>query len=172
MPSGCLDTPLGPLTVISERDHITALRWGSFASGTASAEIRAALEQLEMYFAGTLTDFDLPMQVDASPFQRDVCDAMSAIPFGETRTYGDLAQDLGVSAQAIGGACGGNPIPVIVPCHRVLGAQTLGGYSGDGGVETKVWLLKHENAGGLAHLMSSREPHQISRGFMSCVLPE
>ncbi len=74
---------------------------------------------------------------------------MSAIPFGETRTYGELAQQLGVPAQAIGQACGGNPIPILIPCHRVLGANGLGGYSGDGGVETKVWLLRHERAAGL-----------------------
>ncbi len=149
MPSGCLDTPLGPLTVISEAGNIERLRWGDFASGPETPEIAASLEQLAAYFAGDLTEFDLPWHVAASPFQQAVCEAMLAIPFGETRTYGDLAQDLGVPAQAIGGACGGNPIPVIIPCHRVLGAQSLGGYSGDGGIETKVWLLKHEKAGGL-----------------------
>jgi len=74
---------------------------------------------------------------------------MLAIPLGETRTYGDLSKDLGVPAQAIGQGCGGNPIPVIIPCHLVLGANGLGGFSGLGGVETQVWLLKHERAGGL-----------------------
>jgi methylated-DNA-[protein]-cysteine S-methyltransferase len=74
---------------------------------------------------------------------------MCAIPFGETRTYGDLAKDLGVPAQAIGQACGANPVPVIVPCHRILGASGLGGFSAPGGVETKVALLKHEGAASL-----------------------
>ncbi len=74
---------------------------------------------------------------------------MCAIPFGETRTYGDLARALGVPAQAIGQACGANPVPVIVPCHRVLGAAGLGGYSAPGGVETKVALLRHEGAASL-----------------------
>jgi methylated-DNA-[protein]-cysteine S-methyltransferase len=74
---------------------------------------------------------------------------MSAIPFGETRTYGEIARGLGVPAQAVGQACGANPVPVVIPCHRVLGATSLGGYSGEGGVETKVWLLRHEGAGGL-----------------------
>ncbi len=74
---------------------------------------------------------------------------MLAIPWSETREYGDIARALGVPAQAVGGACGGNSIPVIIPCHRVLGAAGLGGYSGAGGIETKVWLLRHEGAAGL-----------------------
>ncbi|MFY9205650.1 MAG: MGMT family protein, partial [Yoonia sp.] len=69
--------------------------------------------------------------------------------FGETRTYGELAREMGVPAQAIGQACGANPIPIIIPCHRVLGAKTLGGFSGAGGVEGKVQLLRHESAAGL-----------------------
>lgn len=146
---GSLETPLGVLTVVGVDGRIEELRWGDRAPGPATPEVGAALDQLAAYFAGTLTVFDLPLHVNASPFQQDVCTAMLAIPFGETRTYGDLARDLGVPAQAVGGACGGNPLPVIIPCHRVLGANGLGGYSGDGGVETKVWLLKHEGAGGL-----------------------
>lgn len=125
------------------------MRWVDDPSGEVTPELQAALDQLRRYFDGTLERFDLPLQVDGSDLQRAVCDAMYAIPLGETRTYGDLAGELGVPAQAIGGACGGNPIPVIIPCHRVLGASTLGGFSGMGGVETKVWLLKHEKAAGL-----------------------
>ena len=74
---------------------------------------------------------------------------MRAIPVGHTRTYGDIARDLGVPPQAVGQACGGNPIAIIIPCHRVLGAGGLGGFSGAGGVETKVALLRHEGAAGL-----------------------
>lgn len=74
---------------------------------------------------------------------------MLEIPLGETRTYGDIARDLGAPPQPVGNACGSNPIPVIIPCHRVLGAKGLGGFSGAGGVETKVALLKHEGAAGL-----------------------
>lgn len=125
------------------------MRWVDDPSGDVTPELQAALDQLRRYFDGTLEAFDLPLHVDGSDFQRAVCDAMTAIPLGETRTYGELAAALDVPAQAIGGACGGNPIPVIIPCHRVLGASTLGGFSGMGGVETKVWLLKHERAGGL-----------------------
>jgi len=111
--------------------------------------LREAAAQLVAYFDDPAQGFDLPLKVEASDFQQRVCDAMLAIPLGETRTYGELSKDLGVPAQAIGQGCGGNPIPVIIPCHRVLGANGLGGFSGLGGVETKVWLLKHERAGGL-----------------------
>ena len=101
------------------------------------------------YFAGQRRDFDLPLRVKGSDFQRAVCDAMSAIPYGDTATYGEIAALTGNSAQAVGNACGGNPIPVIIPCHRVMGAKGLTGFSGAGGVETKVALLRHEKAAGL-----------------------
>ncbi len=149
MPSASLHTPIGPLTVDAHNGAITAVRWVDDPSGALTPELHAALDQLRGYFDGTRTAFDLPLHVAGSDFQRAVCDAMRAIPLGETRTYGDLAQDLGVPAQTVGGACGGNPIPVIIPCHRVLGAASLGGFSGMGGIETKVWLLRHEGAAGL-----------------------
>jgi len=71
---------------------------------------------------------------------------MQAIPLGDTRTYGEIARDVGASAQSVGQACGRNPIPIIIPCHRVMGAQGLTGFSAPGGVETKVALLRHEGA--------------------------
>ena len=149
MPSASLDTPIGPLTVDAQDGAINRVRWVEDPSGEVTPELQAALGQLRAYFDGDLERFDLPLHVEGSDLQRAVCDAMYAIPMGETRTYGDLAAELGVPAQAIGGACGGNPIPVIIPCHRFLGATSLGGLSGMGGVETKVWLLRHENAAGL-----------------------
>lgn len=144
-----LKTPVGDLCVVSDGSAITALRWGRAEGASDRPELRAAMAQLEAYFARDLRRFDLPLAPEGSEFQRAVCDAMLDIPFGETRTYGDLARDLDVPAQAVGGACGGNSIPIIIPCHRVLGAQGLGGYSGAGGIETKVWLLRHEGAAGL-----------------------
>ena len=144
-----LDTPVGPLHVTEEAGAITRVSWGGGGARVASPVLDRALAQLRAYFDGGLVAFDLPLAVAGSDLQRAVCDAMRAIPFGETRTYGDLARALGVPAQAIGQACGGNPIPVIIPCHRVLGATSLGGYSGDGGVETKVALLRLEGAAGL-----------------------
>jgi methylated-DNA-[protein]-cysteine S-methyltransferase len=143
-----VDCPLGPLTLVADAVGITALEWRTGRRDETPVLAQAA-GQLTEYFAGTRQDFTVPVRLTCSDYQRTVCAAMSAIPFGETRTYGDLAEQLGVPAQAIGQACGGNPVPILIPCHRVLGASGLGGYSGDGGIETKVWLLRHEGAAGL-----------------------
>lgn len=140
-------TQFGDLILVEENQHITALNWGRAASEDSSEVLNEARQQVLAYDAGTLERFDLPLRVNGSVFQRDVCAAMSAIPFGDTCTYGDIAKLLGVPAQAVGGACGGNPIPIIIPCHRVMGAKGLTGFSGAGGVETKVALLRHERAG-------------------------
>ncbi|MBE1292173.1 MAG: methylated-DNA--[protein]-cysteine S-methyltransferase [Rhodobacteraceae bacterium] len=143
-----VDTPTGPMTLTEKDGAIVRAEWES--GGTDDTPLlREAAAQLVAYFDDPAQGFDLPLKVEASEFQQRVCDAMLEIPLGETRTYGELSKDLGVPAQAIGQGCGGNPIPVIIPCHRVLGANGLGGFSGLGGVETKVWLLKHERAGGL-----------------------
>ena len=149
MYSATLSTPVGPLTVTSNGTAITRVSWEGPKGHDTRPELTEALSQLDAYFEGTLKDFDLPLAVEAPAFQVQVCEVMQSIPFGETLTYGDIAKRLDVPAQAIGQACGGNPIPVIIPCHRVLGATSLGGYSGEGGVETKVWLLRHEGAAGL-----------------------
>ncbi|NRB19590.1 MAG: methylated-DNA--[protein]-cysteine S-methyltransferase [Rhodobacteraceae bacterium] len=148
MPIASLQTPVGMLSVHEREGAIVRLDWAA-EGGAQTALLDAALDQLRAYFAGELQDFDLPLQVDGADFQRAVCAAMSAIPFGETRSYGDIARDLGGAAQPVGNACGANPIPVIIPCHRVLAANGLGGFSGAGGVETKVALLRHEGAAGL-----------------------
>ncbi|TCK99452.1 methylated-DNA-[protein]-cysteine S-methyltransferase [Shimia isoporae] len=143
-----VDTPTGPMILREKDGAVVWAEWG--VGGTDKTPLlKRAARQLQAYFEDAENGFDLPLRVEASEFQQAVCAAMSAIPLGETRTYGDLSKELGVPAQAIGQGCGGNPIPVIIPCHRVLGANGLGGFSGAGGVETKVWLLKHERAGGL-----------------------
>ena len=143
-----MPSPVGPLTVLAGTSGITALQWREGRMDDTPI-LRRAIAQLEAYFAKGLTDFTIPIRLRCSEFQQTVCAAMTAIPLGETRTYGDLAEQLGVPAQAIGQACGGNPLPIIIPCHRVLGTNDLGGYSGDGGIETKVALLRHEGAAGL-----------------------
>ncbi len=148
MNSASLDTPVGPLSVAEQNGVIVGLSWSSQTSGQ-SPVLDRALAQLRAYFAGELGAFDLPLWVRGSDFQRAVCASMMEIPWGETRTYGDIARDLGTASQPVGAACGSNPIPVIIPCHRVLSASGLGGFSGAGGVETKVFLLKHERAAGL-----------------------
>ena len=143
-----VDTPVGPVTITQTDDAITALRWGGHG-GHETPLLRAAATQLDQYFKEMRRHFDLPLRVDASPTQARICAAIAAIPHGQTRTYGDLARALGLPAQAVGRGCGGNPIPIFIPCHRVLAAQGLGGFSGGTGVDTKVWLLRHEGAGGL-----------------------
>lgn len=145
-----LDTQFGPLCVTETDGAITALDWHHARASQPTALLREALSQLAAYDAGELEAFELPLSVAGSALQRAVCAAMSAIPKGETRTYGEIAKEVGASAQSVGQACGGNPIPVIIPCHRVMGAGgKLTGFSGAGGVEMKVALLRHESAAGL-----------------------
>ncbi|SMX30263.1 Methylated-DNA--protein-cysteine methyltransferase [Pelagimonas phthalicica] len=143
------DTPTGVFSVTQEGDAIVRAGWNSVQAIESTPLLEEAKAQILAYFAGELEVFDLALKVNGSDFQRQVCEVMSAIPFGETRTYGEIAQEIGAPAQAVGGACGGNPIPLIIPCHRVLSASGLGGFSGTYGVETKVELLKHEGAASL-----------------------
>lgn len=141
------DSPLGPISVQEDAGQIVALHWQT-GPAAETALLNEAIAQLRAYFDGRLTVFDLPLRF-GSGFQAEVRHAMAAIPYGETRRYGDLAKELAVPAQAIGQACGANPIPVLIPCHRVLAAKGLGGFSARGGVETKVFLLRLEKAAGL-----------------------
>jgi len=140
-------TPLGWVSLTEADGVITGLEWHR-AAGETSPLLTEAAAQLQAYFEGRLTQFDLPLDFGTG-FQARVRRAMADIPYGETKTYGDLARDLSAPAQAIGQACGANPIPILIPCHRVLGAKSLGGFSAPGGVESKVALLRLEKAAGL-----------------------
>ena len=142
------DTPVGPVSVVVENGAVVRMEW-SILEGPTDPVADRAIAQLAEYFAGERQVFDLPLAAKVSDFQRKFGAALCEIPFGETRTYGDLSKLLGVPAQAIGQACGANPIPIIIPCHRVLGATGLGGFSGAGGVEGKVQLLRLEGAASL-----------------------
>jgi methylated-DNA-[protein]-cysteine S-methyltransferase len=145
-----VDGPLGPVTVRERDGAIAAIDIGAGGVQRSTPLLRAAAAQLAEYFAGTRTEFDLPLAPPSSPFQGRMRDAMTAIPYGETRSYGDLAALLGSNPRAIGQACGGNPIPIVVPCHRVLAAGgRIGGFSAGNGVATKRWLLGHEARGAL-----------------------
>jgi O-6-methylguanine DNA methyltransferase len=146
MPQAVFHSPFGLFSVVEENGLITRLDWASRRSDP-TALLREACRQLDEYFAGERTVFDLPLDFGTG-FQEQMRRAMFAIPFGQTRTYGELAKTLGRPAQAIGQACGANPIPIFIPCHRVLAASGLGGFSAPGGVETKIALLKLEGAGG------------------------
>tara|TARA_R110002167_G_scaffold228549_6_gene433624 strand:+ start:338 stop:784 length:447 start_codon:yes stop_codon:yes gene_type:complete len=146
MPQLSMHTPVGDLTVSEDDGHIVAIDWGWGRDQLATPLLERAREQIEAYFDGGLRQFDLPLAPCGTTFQRQVWQQMCAIPFGGTLTYGEIAQNIGGSARSVGTACGANPIPVVIPCHRVLAANGLGGYSGDGGVETKVALLRLEGA--------------------------
>ncbi len=138
-------TPLGPVTLFEEDDALVAFDWGMAEGGTETALLARAAEQVQDYFDGSRQVFDLPLRPQGTAFQQAVWQAMTRIPFGATRTYGEVATELGSSPRAVGGACGRNPIPVIIPCHRIVGTKgALTGYSGLDGTETKAYLLKLE----------------------------
>lgn len=145
MRSRSMDTALGRFTVSAEGDAIVTLTWGG-THVDDDALLAEAESQIIAYAEGRLKTFDLPLAPEGGGLQQQVMAAMRAIPFGETRTYGEIAKAVGAPAQAIGQACGANPIPIIIPCHRVTGTGRLGGFSAPGGVESKVKLLRHEGA--------------------------
>lgn len=146
MGSLSISSPVGDL-VISEADGaIVAVQWGQEHGSNGSPLLSEAARQLDAYFAGKLWHFDLPLCPAGSAFEQSVWAAMQDIPYGETRSYGDLAAVTHSAPRAVGRACGRNPIPVIIPCHRVLGKGWMGGYSGSGGLQTKRALLELEGA--------------------------
>ena len=154
-----LASPVGPLLVEHDGQAVRAIHyWPQGAHPPAGTRVEPTrddalgwrvAEQLREYFAGKRRDFDLPLAVEGTEFQRRVWDALRTIPFGETRTYGDVAGQIECSAaRAIGQANRRNPIPIVIPCHRVLASNGIGGYAGQAGagehVDTKRWLLRHE----------------------------
>ena len=142
-----MHSPVGDLTISEDGGAVVSLDWGWGALQTETPLLREAKRQLERYFDGGLEQFELPLRPYGTTFRKQVWDAMLRIPYGSTQTSGKIAADVGSPARAVGGACGANPIPIIIPCHRVLGANgALGGYSGEGGTETKAFLLRLEGA--------------------------
>ncbi len=143
-----IETKIGPVTITERAGAIAALDWGTRAAAPESTPLLAeAARQLRAYFAGRLKGFDLPLALSGSPFQRRVFEAMRAIPYGAVLSYGEIARAVDSAPRAIGGACGANPVPIIVPCHRVVASgRRLGGYSGHGGLATKRFLLALEGA--------------------------
>jgi len=153
-----MDSPIGTLTVVADGDAIVAIWFEAEVADSPAALDRTveagagehaildrAIEQLEEYFRGERTEFELPLAPQGTPFQQKAWLALREIPFGETITYGEQARRLGDpnKSRAVGAANGKNPIPIVVPCHRVVGANGhLTGYAG--GLGTKAWLLDHE----------------------------
>ncbi len=147
-------SPIGLLELTSDGEHVTSLRIARQGHvpledlpERPNAVLELAATQLTEYFAGERHDFDVPVALHGTAFQMSVWQRLTTIGWGEFLSYGELGVEVGKpgSARAIGGAVGANPIPLLVPCHRVLaGDKRITGYSGGDGIPTKVWLLNHE----------------------------
>lgn len=146
-----ISSPVGLLWLESNGQAITAIRWSkSDVTGTPGTDtvIEEAEIALQKYFSKEDKNLNVPFEFDrGTPFQRKVWQALTKIPYGETLSYGAFAQKVGSSPRAVGGANGKNPIPIVVPCHRVIGANgKLTGYSGGDGLKTKQILLDLEKS--------------------------
>lgn len=147
-----ITSPIGPITLEAENTQVTAITIGGTARpGSATSKnaaiLREASTQLSEYFAGSRTSFDLPLNPRGTVFQREVWRALARVNYGQSVTYAELGRLSGHprSARAVGGAVGANPLPIVIPCHRVVGADgSLTGYSGGGGLDTKRRLLAIE----------------------------
>jgi methylated-DNA-[protein]-cysteine S-methyltransferase len=145
-----VDFPRMKVAVTTHGGKVVGIRYVPLSSASvlpSNALAEKAATQLERYRDDPDTVFDLPLLVEGSPLQRSVWDAMCAIPRGRTRTYGELARELGADARAIGQACGDNRLPIVIPCHRVVAADGIGGFSHTTEgylIEVKRWLLAHE----------------------------
>ena len=144
-----LDSPVGRLALEADGETLTGVRWASAGEGATTVRLspvlKEARQQLDRYFSKKLKTFNLPLAARGTDFQKSVWKMMCEIPYGETATYGGIAMALGSGARAVGTACGRNPIPIIVPCHRVMGSgRNEGGFSGGQGLPTKRKLLALE----------------------------
>jgi methylated-DNA-[protein]-cysteine S-methyltransferase len=146
-------SPLGPITLVEEAGRLTRLSWSEATGATfppasdASPLLDRARAQLADYFGGRRDGFDLPLAPQGTIFQQKVWQALRRIPYGETWSYAALARRIDSVARAVGQACGANPIPIVIPCHRVLAENgALGGFSAVGGSNSKSFLLELEGA--------------------------
>lgn len=140
-----LQSPLGPLTLEQEGGNIVALGWGDDRYGTGTILLAEARRQIEDYFKGRRKAFDLPLAPRGTAFQQRVWQQLREIPYGRTLSYGALAAVLSSGPRAVGMACARNPLPLLIPCHRVIGSNgALTGYSGGEGLATKRYLLRLE----------------------------
>lgn len=166
-----LSSPVGDLRLVASDTGLVAVLWpdddprrvrlGEQRDGQDDPVLLAAAGQIEAYFAGTLRIFDLPLDMRGTAFQQTVWAALLTIPFGETRSYGDIARAIGqpTASRAVGAANGRNPLSIIAPCHRVVGGSgALTGFAG--GIETKRWLLDFERRSRSANAAALALPAQ------------
>lgn len=145
-----VETNHGRFAITEVGGAIVAVAWGEAEREDPTPLLQEAARQVHQYFAGERRAFDLPLAPRGSDFQQRVWQALRDIPYGQTKTYGDIARIVECAAQPVGTACGANPIPLIIPCHRVIAAGgRIGGFSGGKGAETKRQLLRLEHAEGL-----------------------
>jgi methylated-DNA-[protein]-cysteine S-methyltransferase len=149
MPSRAVDTPIGSLGLIGSEAGLSRVLWSAKGlTGDSCAVLDDAAAQFDAYFTGELIEFDLLLDLGGTDFQRQCWLALASIPYGQTVSYGEQARRLGLgpdAARAVGAANGRNPLPVVLPCHRVIGADgSLTGFGG--GLHLKRFLLEHEGA--------------------------
>jgi methylated-DNA-[protein]-cysteine S-methyltransferase len=153
MDEAVIEAPFGQLRLIAESDFLTGIEFlleKRTPRKPVSPPLKETAAQLGAYFRNPRHRFDLPVQLDGTDFQRRVWQALCDIRPGAPLTYGQLAERLGTAPRAVGGACGANPVPVIVPCHRVVSASGLGGFMRTkylAPLNIKSWLLEHERPG-------------------------
>ncbi|MBW5802613.1 methylated-DNA--[protein]-cysteine S-methyltransferase [Coxiella endosymbiont of Ornithodoros amblus] len=146
-----VSTPIGKIGVRTSDDHLLGIDYlydDSLLTKPKTILAKEIVEQLLCYFADPEFPFEIPIRLDLTPFQKTVLNALRTIPVGTTRTYAQLAEQLDTQARPTGNACRKNPIPIIIPCHRVIATTHLGGYSGATKgklLEIKRWLLQHES---------------------------
>lgn len=134
--------------MFEDGDAIVSVDWGWVEAQDSTPLLLRAEAQLQDFLDGARRSFDLPLAPAGTPYRRKVWQALIDIPYGEVRTYGQIAAVVGGSPRSVGQANGSNPIPLIIPCHRVVAGSHLGGYSGGDGADTKRWLLALEGGAG------------------------
>ena len=143
--------PVGKIIVMADDEAVTHIELSAKHRPAGKPKLNAVLtraqKQLVEYFTGKRENFDLPLKPEGTAFQQKVWKALAKIPFGQTRSYGQIAKAVNspAASRAVGAACGRNPLPIVIPCHRVVGSTgSLTGFGG--GLSMKEWLLKHEGA--------------------------
>lgn len=144
VPQISLHTPVGDISVSEDAGRIVALDWGWGSAQSRTPLLLRARDLLQAYFDGEPVSFDLPLAPEGTPYRQRVWAALCRIPAGETRTYAEIAREAGGGPRSVGGANGANPIPILIPCHRVVATGGIGGYSGGDGLSTKLILLDLE----------------------------
>ncbi|QCD52712.1 methylated-DNA--[protein]-cysteine S-methyltransferase [Campylobacter sp. RM16192] len=144
-----LKSPIGILEICADENGICELNFVDkfVKTEVKDKNLKLCLKELDEYFNGNLHEFKCKFQISGTPFQKSVYEALLKIPYGKTITYAELAKNIErqKACRAVGSANSKNKIPIIIPCHRVIAGNSLGGYSGGEGLKTKIWLINHED---------------------------